>query len=32
MLAAELPAVAAALAAFRAQQTQDVMDHDDPRS
>lgn len=32
MLAAELPAVATALAAFRAQQTQDVMDHDDPRS
>lgn len=32
MLAAELPAVAAALAAFRAQQTQDVMDHDDPRT
>ena len=32
MLAAELPAVGQALAAFRAQQTQDVMDHDDPRT
>jgi 5-(carboxyamino)imidazole ribonucleotide mutase len=32
LLAAELPAVGAALAAFRARQTQDVMDHDDPRT
>jgi 5-(carboxyamino)imidazole ribonucleotide mutase len=32
MLAAELPAVGQALAAFRARQTQDVMDHDDPRT
>lgn len=32
MLAADVPAVAEALAAFRARQTQDVMDHDDPRT
>ena len=31
MLAHELPAVAAALDAFRAKQTQDVAAHDDPR-
>lgn len=32
MLAADVPAVGQALAAFRARQTQDVMDHDDPRT
>ena len=32
MLAREFPAIGAALDAFRAQQTQDVMDHDDPRT
>ena len=31
MLAAEHPAIGAALAAFRARQTDDVMAHDDPR-
>ena len=31
MLAAEYPAIGAALAAFRARQTDDVMAHDDPR-
>jgi 5-(carboxyamino)imidazole ribonucleotide mutase len=31
MLAPEAPAVAQALDAFRARQTQDVMDQDDPR-
>jgi 5-(carboxyamino)imidazole ribonucleotide mutase len=32
MLAHEFPAIAAALEAFRAKQTQDVVEHDDPRS
>jgi len=32
MLARGFPAIGDALAAFRAQQTQDVMDHDDPRT
>jgi 5-(carboxyamino)imidazole ribonucleotide mutase len=31
MLAARFPAIGAALDAFRAQQTADVMNHDDPR-
>ena len=31
MLAPEHPAIGAALAAFRARQTDDVMAHDDPR-
>jgi 5-(carboxyamino)imidazole ribonucleotide mutase len=31
MLAHEFPAIAAALEAFRAKQTQDVVEHDDPR-
>ena len=32
MLAHEFPAIGAALDAFRAKQTQDVIDHDDPRA
>ncbi|WP_297831890.1 5-(carboxyamino)imidazole ribonucleotide mutase [Thermomonas sp.] len=32
LLAADHPAIAAALAAFRARQTQDVVDNDDPRT
>jgi 5-(carboxyamino)imidazole ribonucleotide mutase len=32
MLAHEFPAIAAALEVFRAKQTQDVVEHDDPRS
>ncbi|TXH65812.1 MAG: 5-(carboxyamino)imidazole ribonucleotide mutase [Lysobacteraceae bacterium] len=32
MLAAEFPVIAAALDDFRARQTQDVIDHDDPRA
>ena len=32
MLAREFPAIGEALETFRAQQTQDVMDHDDPRT
>jgi len=32
MLAPAFPAIGEALAAFRARQTQDVMDHDDPRT
>jgi 5-(carboxyamino)imidazole ribonucleotide mutase len=32
MLAREFPAIGAALEAFRAKQTQDVIDRDDPRA
>ena len=32
LLASEHPAIAAALDAFRSRQTQDVLDHDDPRA
>jgi 5-(carboxyamino)imidazole ribonucleotide mutase len=31
LLASDYPAIGAALAAFRARQTEDVMAHDDPR-